>query len=479
MNACRVIPEAPHQGTLARSVLNGLINRLAIPPPVHSAQGNGRYGGDTAVSHTRPARMDNKTSGTTHHNTVCPFCGLCCDDLTVRVNVDEATVTANGCTLGARGFAQPAADTRQPLIQGKTCTVEQAVQHAAGLLRSARLPLFGGLGTDVDGARAAIKLADHIGATLDHMNSEALLRNLLAVQDSGWMTCTLTEVRNRADLLVMFGSSAEQRLPRFYERFFNNQESMFGLGADERRLVLIGDGAASSMMQGDPRVTAIPCPTHRLGDIAAAMRTLLRGRPLQQKSVAGVSVVQLQDLVNRLAHAHYGVIGWLAAELDFPHAELAVQAISALAVDLNSNTRCSGLPLGGNNGDTTFVQVATSQTGYPTRISLGGNQARYGPLQNATDRLLADNEADILVWISAFDAERKPPASAIPGIVLGHAAMQCDPAPEVFFPVATPGIDHAGNIYRCDSAVNLPLRALRSTGLPAVAAVLNSITGHL
>jgi formylmethanofuran dehydrogenase subunit B len=57
--------------------------------------------------------------------------------------------------------------------------------------------------------------------------------------------------------------------------------------------------------------------------------------------------------------------------------------------------------------------------------------------------------------------------------------MQCETAPEVFIPVATPGIDHSGHIYRCDSVAVLPLQQLRNTDLLSVTAILQAITGHL
>ncbi|MEA3242623.1 MAG: formylmethanofuran dehydrogenase subunit B, partial [Pseudomonadota bacterium] len=284
------------------------------------------------------------------HDIACPFCGLCCDDLTIKSEPEQLTVEANGCPLSQRGFNQSphSGDTsHQPRIQGHGCSLNEAVTHAADLLRHARLPLFGGLGTDVAGARAALRLADRAGAVLDHMNSASMLRNLLAVQDSGWMTATLGEVRNRVDLLVIFASDIEKHAPRFYERFFNNAESMFAQDTAVRELILIGSDADASSVCGDAHTTSIPCPKDRLGDIAMTLRALLQGRPLQAENVAGIAVVQLREIATRLADAHYGVIAWAAAELDFPHAELAVQAFSSLVKDLNTTTRCSGLPLGG------------------------------------------------------------------------------------------------------------------------------------
>jgi formylmethanofuran dehydrogenase subunit B len=57
--------------------------------------------------------------------------------------------------------------------------------------------------------------------------------------------------------------------------------------------------------------------------------------------------------------------------------------------------------------------------------------------------------------------------------------MQFDTAPEVFIPVATPGIDHSGHIYRCDTVAVLPLQQLRNTDLLSVSVILQAITEHI
>ena len=45
----------------------------------------------------------------------------------------------------------------------------------------------------------------------------------------------------------------------------------------------------------------------------------------------------------------------------------------------------------------------------------------------------------------------------------------------MLIPVGTPGLDHAGSVYRTDAVVSLPVRRLRATGLPSVAEVLEAI----
>ena len=45
--------------------------------------------------------------------------------------------------------------------------------------------------------------------------------------------------------------------------------------------------------------------------------------------------------------------------------------------------------------------------------------------------------------------------------MLAAAPLRFERQPEVHIPVGTPGIDHAGEIFRTDGVVALPLAALR------------------
>jgi len=415
-------------------------------------------------------------------NVACPFCGLCCDDLTVRSREGKVDVVANGCELSHRGFGAPlppaTAVSGQPRILGDTCTLDEAIAYAADLLRHARLPLFAGLGTDVNGARALTRMADRVGAILDHMNSDALTRNLATVQDSGWITTTLSEVRNRADTLVVFGAGIGRDLPRFYERCFSPADTLFDTAADQRRLYLIGDEPIPTGV--DPaQVVRIPSAPQNLLNVATTLRAILNGHAARLTPADGIPMADLLQLAERLRQSAYSVFTWVAGCLDYPHADLTIRVICDLSRDLNRTTRSAALPLGGNNGDHTFGQVCTWQTGYPTRVSLAAGHSAYDPHRYRTDRLLAEKQVDLLLWTSAYDASHQPPACDIPTIVFGRAGMQLDHDPKVFIPVATPGIDHAGHVYRCDGVATLPLKRLRSSDLPDIHTVVNRITEML
>jgi formylmethanofuran dehydrogenase subunit B len=417
----------------------------------------------------------------------CPFCGLACDDLSVETETGALRALTNGCALAKTRFTESfSALDAPPRIQGRIATLEDALERAAELLRQSRAPLFAGLGTDVNGMRAALALADRCGATLDHANGDALFRNLLVLQDSGWLTTTFTEVRNRADLILVLGTQCFERFPRLVERVLFPPEALFS-APGQRGLVLIGpwqDGALPAEIQAlNP--TIIPVALSALPGLAGMLRGLLAGRPVRGSAAVSVADGALESLAGRLRDAHYSVLTWSAAELDFPHAELTVQALVELVRDLNVTTRSAALPLAGTLGDLTTNQVCTWQTGYPLRTGLATGQPRYEPMLYRHQDLIARGETDLLLWISALPGQPPPPGTQVPTILLGpvpaQVQVQAEQAapPEVQIPVGVPGIDHPGHWYRSDSVCPLPLGRLRASGMPSVAEVLGRLDARL
>src|SRR5262249_60339739 len=100
-------------------------------------------------------------------------------------------------------------------IDGRPVELQAACAEAARLLDQSRLPLIAGLGTDVAGARAAIRLAQRLGGVIDHMHSDALLRDLDVMRGASMMGTTAAEARLRADVLLLVGHvPAEALAPR-------------------------------------------------------------------------------------------------------------------------------------------------------------------------------------------------------------------------------------------------------------------------
>ncbi len=410
----------------------------------------------------------------------CPGCGLSCDDLTIEQHDGRLQRVTNGCDMAQAHFraAFEHADAT-PAIDGKAVSLETALDHGAALLRRARSPLFAGLATDVNGMRGLLDLADRCGATLDHLNGDALFRNVRVVQDNGWFTTTFTEVRNRADLVLMVGRQWYERFPRLIERVLHPEESLF-TSAGERRLVLLGpwesDALPDALKVLEP--TVIPLPIDKLPDAIALLRGLVAGRPVQAQRLGAALGDALVELAGSLHQARYSVISWSAAELDRPHAELLVQAMAELSKQLNLKGRSAALPLAGSLADVTSNQVCTWQLGYPLRTCLQRGFPEHDPLLCRWQDWLDDGECDLLLWVSALSAMAPPPTHC-PTLVLGHAATRFETPPSLFIPVGVPGVDHPGHWYRSDGVCPLPLGQLRASGLPPVSRVANGLSERL
>jgi formylmethanofuran dehydrogenase subunit B len=412
-------------------------------------------------------------------NVTCPFCGLLCDDLTVSSEQGVLRVTNGACPVGAREFAAvPAPSAPIARIGGRDVPLADAIAEAARLMAQARQPLIGGLSTDLAGVRAAARLADQVGGVVDHMNSTATLRNLLVLQDAGWIATTLSEVKNHADLLVVVGTDLARRHPRLLERCIANRETLYG---SDRKcdIVLLGGTLTPAMNLPGLTVSVIPCETAKLAEGLGYLRALIAGRHLATDGAAGVDRGSWNDLAGKITAARYSVFAWAAADFDFPHAELTVQAVAELIKDVNRTTRSAGLPLSGADGEATADAVLHWQTGYPVRTSFGRGYPSHDSYHLGTERLLATGEADLLMWIASFDPSRVPPATDAPRIVVARADMTFARQPEVFIAVGIPGVDHAGHLFRGDRVIALPLRPLRQNQLPSTAYVLDRIATAL
>src|SRR4029453_12245277 len=101
---------------------------------------------------------------------------------------------------------------------------------------------------------------------VDHMHGDELQRDTLALQSSGWTMTTLTELRNPADLHLLFGPGAGA-YPRFDERCVWNARSLFGREGRRRELIYLG-GALQTRAGISPagrRPAHVRCATNGLG----------------------------------------------------------------------------------------------------------------------------------------------------------------------------------------------------------------------
>ena len=420
---------------------------------------------------------------------ICPFCPLLCDDLVVESREDDTLAVLNTeCPRLAQALAcygKPDAQCSNS-VDGHDADLDTALTSAARILSSAHRPLFGALTTDVAGARELYTLAAGCGAILDHLHGDAMSATTLALQDRGSFFTTLSEVRSRADLLVFFGCQPSQRYPRFFARTLEGTPH-------KRELVFVGcapDPAASGL--ATTRIEAL-LPDADPFDILALWSALSEGRAPRALRDDGTGAAEaLAALQARIAAAHYTVLVYEPATLPGPHAALLIEALNRIVKAANRTVRAGCLALGGDDGALSVNQTVTWLAGLPLRTRVcaparvaGTAPLDYDPYRYRTARLLAKGEIDALLWVASFAPPAWPQAldPNVPAIVLGHPALaeaaKARGGATVFIPVATPGIDSGGHLFRVDSSVVMPLSAARGAALPSVATIASQLAARL
>jgi formylmethanofuran dehydrogenase subunit B len=402
----------------------------------------------------------------------CPFCGILCDDLVIKNQQESLKILENGCHKAVSSFESILA-VNEPKINGKPVALTDAINEMCAILKKSHAPLIAGLGSDVAGIREIMNLADKTGAVIDHMHGNALIRNSLVLQDLGWITTTMTEIRNRADLIIFAGTDATG-FPRFFERAIWNKKSMFKLKNEQREIVYIGEklNTKSGVNPNGKKPSVLTCKTDQIGEVISSLHALVTGATLDVNEVAGIKIKTLQELGKKMMAAKYGVIIWSPADLDIPHAELTIQNFCEIVKYLTRTTRFAGFSLGGNDGAITANNVCAWQSGYPLRVNYNKGYPDYDAQRYSTQNVLKKKEVDSLLWISSFNSKVNPPRASVPTIVMATPDTKLNFTPDVFIPVATPGVDHAGQLFRTDSVISLPLKQVRQSPYTSVKSIL-------
>ncbi|SAK91077.1 Formyltransferase/hydrolase complex Fhc subunit B [Caballeronia temeraria] len=389
---------------------------------------------------------------------------MLCDDIALAPSADQRLAAPRtACPRLEQSLAHfgPNDANQKPAIDGQITDADSALSQAAAILSNARRPLFGGLATDVAGARALYELAAQCGAILDHLHGDTLADSNRALQDRGSFFTTLSEVRSRADLIVVFACEPSRRYPRFFERIESagRDASVLFVGCDI-------DKAANT------RAEAI-LPNADPFDTLALWSALVEGgRP--------IPAAELVALTERIKAAKYTAFIYEPSTLPTQHAALAIEALQRIVKAINRTARAGTLALTGDDGAATVNQTVTWLSGFPLRTRVAyGMPLDHDAHRYRTETLLRRGEIDALLWVSSFAPEPLPASldENVPAIILAHPAMTvaARKGPTVFIPVATPGIDSGGHLFRVDTSVVAQLIAARDYALPTVASIASRL----
>jgi formylmethanofuran dehydrogenase subunit B len=412
-------------------------------------------------------------------NVACTVCGCVCDDLRITLDQGRVIKADGACRLAEPWFLSQ--DRREPpvaMIEGRPAPLEAAVVRAAGILGAARSPVIYGLSrSSTEGQRAAVALADRIGATIDTTASLCHAPSVLALQQAGESTCSLGEVKNRADLVIFWGSNPVESHPRHFERYSVLPQGQFIPGGRTSRFVVVADVRPTASTEAADLF--LPVEPGRDFEALWTLRSLVRGVPGEPVAPTGAPIRLLQYLAGRMKSCRCGVVFFGLGLSMTGLGHRTVEALLLLVRDLNDYTRFYARRMRVQGDVAGADSVLAWQTGYPFSVNLARGYPRYNPGEFSAQDMLERGEADACLLVGSEGAARFSAAAVahlqrIPTVALDYPTVASVIPPTVRFTTAVYGVHRPGTAYRMDE-VPIPLRAFLPTGYPSDGDVLRMI----
>ena len=246
---------------------------------------------------------------------VCPFCGTLCDDLECEVSDDgkELLEVYNACAIGAEKFLHSQAKDRltRPRMRQedgswKEVSYDEAVEFTAQMLAKSKKPLmYGWSSTNCEAQSTGSRVGELCGAQMDNTATVCHGSTLIAVQDVGVPSCTLGEIRNRADCIVFWGCNPAHAHPRHMSRYSLYPRGFFtGKGHKGRTLVVVDPRPTDTAGLADYHLQV---EQGRDYELLSALRVAFRGEQLPDV-VAGVPKETIIEVANKMKGARFGCI---------------------------------------------------------------------------------------------------------------------------------------------------------------------------
>jgi formylmethanofuran dehydrogenase subunit B len=444
----------------------------------------------------------------------CPVCGCLCDDIELTIEDGKIVKVKNGCSMCESKFLGYKGEhrTRKPLIRKNgelvEVSIEEATRKAAEILADANYPiLYGWSSTSCEAQRVGMELAEEVGGVIDNTSVVCHGPSVLSVQEVGLPSCTLGQIRHRADLVIYWGCDPWSAHPRHLERYTTFTDGRFeksdwkgymkkvkasvgkkkvqsalrrkfvknppqlmlepetmsrpppAMMKEGRKLIIVDVRKTMSAEMADYFIQVEPNKDYEL---MQALRALIRDQELDVDMVAGVPVEYLEEVADAMIRCEFGVIffglGLTMTAGKFRNVDVAI----SLVRDLNMRTKFAIMPMRGHFNVTGANVVSTWQSGYPYAVDFSLGYPRYNPGETTVMDVLLRQESDAALVI-ASDPVANFPKRAVEHLVK-NPLIVIDPhmnatalMGDVVFPSAFVGIEVGGTAYRMDY-VPLPLK---------------------
>ncbi len=406
---------------------------------------------------------------------MCSVCGATCDDLTVEYDPEKKTMNVqNACRMGSAKLHEVFNEHRitSPMVKKGgnlvECGWDEALDRAADILAGADYPLFF-MGSECfsEAQLVGIKMAEYLGGNVDGNATICHGPTVMGIQDAGLVTATMGEVKNRADLIIYWGTNPIESMPRHMSHYAVFPRGYFTkAGRRNRKIVVVDPRKTPSANISDLFIQIKPGTDYEL---FAAIRAILKGNPVDPsiEDTTGVRMDDIKGLIEMMKGAKFGAI-FVGLGTASSFGKYRTQAAAMhLVQELNSHTKFVMGALRGHANVSGFNQVLSYYSGYPFSVNYSKGYPRFNPGEFTTVDMLAKGEPDAVLCLAGDLGAHLPRKSVenlskTPLITIDVAMTPTTTLSEVVLP-GVHTIESEGTMYRLD---NVPLYSRKGMESP-------------
>jgi formylmethanofuran dehydrogenase subunit B len=393
-----------------------------------------------------------------YKNIVCPVCGAACDDIQVEIKNEKIEVK-NICKMGISRFNEITSPRRfkQPLLKfgGKLRPVswDGALQIAADILSSAKRPLiFIGSETSCEAHEAGLMIGEYLAAIVDTNGSGSIM---MGSQEAGKVGATEGQKKNRADLLVYWGTNPLESMPRQMSRYGVFPRGYWTKrGRFDRTIITVDPRKTLTAKASDLHVQLKPDSDYEL---ISALLTLLHGKTPHHsvEEITGVPISVMEEMLGLMKNCNFGTIsvgvGRSSSIEKYRNTEIAMNLVK----ELNNYSKFTIGVIRNHCNAAGFNQVASYMYGYPFGLDFMRGHPRYNPGEFTTIDLLRERDVDAaLVMCSDLLSQIPPDCAAyleeIPLICLDTVPSPTTIISDIVIPGIIDAMECDGTFYRLD-----------------------------
>jgi formylmethanofuran dehydrogenase subunit B len=423
---------------------------------------------------------------------------MLCDDVAVDVESHDVRFA---CDHGGREILRllakrPAVEEPLATIDGKAVSPDEALDAAVARLRAARRPLVTGLAAaPLDAQRSAADLAERLAAAFDTGARDGRLVAGPTIARAGEVTAVWEELRDRADLVLLWFVDPAATHPRFIERFLavpaaGGARRVLAVGGARQALAV---GSATQGLPGEAAFRQLAANPSEAVTLARAVEAALLGPAQPADSAGDRGDPRVAAMLSSIREASciaivtgdddaVGIADWSVARM----VRAAAHRKPAFTVPLGP-----GVAAGGGNA-AGAAAIATWRYGAAAAIHRADDRgASFRPCESDGLSLLRRGEADLVVVTGGLSGamRRCLEATAAAGrpvdvVWIGDeiADVPHGAGRAVFIRAAHPLFESAGGMLREDGRL-VSLRPIpHETGVgpsPTIAGRLRDLVGRL